>query len=65
MPLSTKILHQLTLQTILFVRSVFGDRIVSRKLCFPYLPDLNFCKFYLWGTVTIKDIIIIHVLKRI
>jgi len=65
MPLSTKTLHQLTLQTILFVCSIFGDRIVSGLLCPVYLLDLIFCKFYLWGTVIIKDKITILVLKRI
>lgn len=36
------------------LRSVYGDRIISRGLWPPRSPDLSPCDFYLWGTLKNK-----------
>jgi hypothetical protein len=33
------------------IREVFEDRIISRGLWPPRSPDLSFCDFYLWGNL--------------
>jgi hypothetical protein len=37
--------------TMVAVREVFEDRIISRGLWPPRSPDLSFCDFYLWGNL--------------
>ena len=34
--------------------SIFKDRIISHDLWPPWSPDLNSCKFYLWGKLKSK-----------
>jgi len=50
MALISKSMQQISLQTILCIATYcFGDRITSKGLWPPHLPDLNPYYFHMWG----------------
>jgi hypothetical protein len=42
---------QMANATMVAIRKVFEDRIISRGLWPPRSPDISFCNFYLWGNL--------------